>query len=181
MNSYQRIKEVMKELVKQKPFEAITVTMICQDAYISRKTFYTFYHDKYDVIEKIVVDDIIEKCYRILDLTKGFQVDETMIVEKMYQCFYNDQEFYAKAINIEGGNLLKNCLLCCFEEFNLNMFEKTRVSLIEKEYAAYFFAASQVALIEKWIVDGFVLTPKKLAKQYQKWAYDSYIHNYLKK
>ena len=181
MNSYKKIKDVMKELVKQMPFEMITVTMICQNAHISRKTFYAFYHDKYDVIERIVVDDIFEKFCKIFDLTRGFQVDKTMIIEKMYQHFYDDQEFYARAINIEGRNSLKNCLLCCFEEFNLEMFKDAQVSLLEKEYVAYFFAASQVAIIEKWIVDGFLLTPKELAEYYQKWAYESYIHHYLKR
>lgn len=33
--------------------------MICQMANVSRKTFYALYHDKYEVIERIVVDNVI--------------------------------------------------------------------------------------------------------------------------
>lgn len=46
MKSYHKIENAMRELVKKKPFETITVKMICQHAGVSRKTFYSIYQDK---------------------------------------------------------------------------------------------------------------------------------------
>ena len=50
------IKTTMLELMKKKPFNKITVKEICENAYTSRITFYTYYEDKYDLIEDIATD-----------------------------------------------------------------------------------------------------------------------------
>ncbi|MBY8910940.1 TetR/AcrR family transcriptional regulator, partial [Salinicoccus roseus] len=38
-------------LLEQKPFESITVQDISSEAMINRGTFYTYYKDKYELIE----------------------------------------------------------------------------------------------------------------------------------
>ena len=50
------IKTTMLELMKKKPVNKITVKEICENAYTSRITFYTYYEDKYDLIEDIATD-----------------------------------------------------------------------------------------------------------------------------
>ena len=90
--------------------------MICQMANVSRKTFYALYHDKYEVIERIVVDNVISDLKGMLELLGKVELNQPIILEKMYQHFYDEKEFYVKAINIEGNNSLEHCLLYCFED-----------------------------------------------------------------
>ena len=45
------LKESMRELMREKPFEKITVTEICKRASTGRVTFYNYYEDKYDLLE----------------------------------------------------------------------------------------------------------------------------------
>lgn len=44
------LKESLMNLVRQKPFEKITVKEICENANTGRVTFYTYYKDKYDLL-----------------------------------------------------------------------------------------------------------------------------------
>ena len=178
MKSYHKIENAMRELVKKKPFETITVKMICQHAGVSRKTFYSIYQDKYEVIERIVISDVIDELKEMLNLIGDIEFNQPIILEKMYQHFYDERDFYSKAMDIEGKNSLEHCLLYCFEEINLELLKDVKITLLEKEYAAYFFAASQVMLIKKWLLDGMVLTPQEMAENYTKWAVLAMVKNY---
>lgn len=45
------IEDTFLNLIKEKPFSDITIKDICDDAMISRSTFYAHYKDKYDLLE----------------------------------------------------------------------------------------------------------------------------------
>ncbi len=45
------LKEALIELLKIKTFNKITVSQICEKAYVNRVTFYTHYQDKYELYE----------------------------------------------------------------------------------------------------------------------------------
>ena len=49
-----------KELMLQIPFEKITIKMITDHASVIRPTFYNHFHDKYELVEWIVNDEIID-------------------------------------------------------------------------------------------------------------------------
>ena len=48
------IENAMILLLQRKEFSKITIRDICQEALVSRSTFYAHYLDKYDLLEKIV-------------------------------------------------------------------------------------------------------------------------------
>ena len=43
----------MKKLMRKKPFEKISVSDICEDCGINRKSFYYHFRDKYDLVNWI--------------------------------------------------------------------------------------------------------------------------------
>ena len=47
------------------------------------------------------------------------------------------------------------------------------------DYLTYFYSASHVMLIKKWITDGYILTPRQAAGYYQEWAVSALVNNYL--
>lgn len=47
------IETAFNQLLLEKSFDVITVTDICDTADISRKTFYTYYADKYELIDSL--------------------------------------------------------------------------------------------------------------------------------
>ena len=50
------LKETLIRLLDEKPFEKLTVTEICKEAQTSRITFYTYYGDKYDLLQELYSD-----------------------------------------------------------------------------------------------------------------------------
>ncbi len=50
------LKETLIKLIKEKPFEKINVTNLCKLAQTSRITFYTYYEDKYALLEELFQD-----------------------------------------------------------------------------------------------------------------------------
>lgn len=67
--SYRRMDKVILnafiELSQEMPFENITVQKIADAALISRYTFYTHFHDKYEVAERIQ-DDMYQEFIRLI-------------------------------------------------------------------------------------------------------------------
>ena len=52
----QNLKSTMLRMMDSKPFEKIYVTELCREANTSRITFYTYYEDKYDLLQDIYND-----------------------------------------------------------------------------------------------------------------------------
>ncbi len=50
------LKQTLIQLLEDKPFEQITVKELCDQAYVSRITFYTHYKDKYALVDEIFED-----------------------------------------------------------------------------------------------------------------------------
>ena len=50
------LKQSLLDLLGQKPFQKVTVTEICENACTSRITFYTYYEDKYALVEDLSND-----------------------------------------------------------------------------------------------------------------------------
>lgn len=100
-NAKERIVEAFDALMLEQPFESISVTQVCRQARVSRKTFYNHFKDKHDVVGNIFISDILSTVY---DLQKyGF--GGTEILTKMYQRFLLKKEFYRNAIQTEGQDL----------------------------------------------------------------------------
>ena len=47
----------LKKLLSRRPMDRITVQDVTDDAAVSRKTFYYHFHDIYDLMEWLVVDE----------------------------------------------------------------------------------------------------------------------------
>ena len=50
------LKKTLRQMVMEKPFEKISVTELCKRAKTSRITFYTYYSDKYDLLNQCFED-----------------------------------------------------------------------------------------------------------------------------
>lgn len=59
LKTKQKLKEALVRLLKDKPFEHITVTELCRESGTSRITFYTYYGDKYDLADDYFQDMLL--------------------------------------------------------------------------------------------------------------------------
>lgn len=54
IKTLRQIDTALLENLKEHPFQKITIDMLCKSALINRSTFYKYYEDKYDLLERYV-------------------------------------------------------------------------------------------------------------------------------
>jgi AcrR family transcriptional regulator len=171
MTPYETIKESLKTLLLTTSLQNITVKEICEKAFVSRKTFYEHFSDKYDVIDKIIRDDVIQSVVNLHDLLPKTTNRQVLISERFYQNIYNNREFYIRLNKGKGRDCLKNSLFFYLFEGNAKLMQKyfPMLSVEEKEYINYFIATSQILMIIKWLLEGCKITPHVMAEYYCKY------------
>lgn len=179
MKAQMKIETVTKELVGLYGFEDIKVKLICEKAGVSRKTFYTFYKDKYDVIESIFYNDIFLYSLKLYELFGDVRNVTPLVLEKIYQKYYDDKPFYTNAFKITGNHSFEESIVYHLNIFNQKLLEKQSINSYEKEFISYYFSGSQTIILKKWIKDGMVMSPKELSKLHQQLVNDSFLKNYF--
>ncbi len=146
------IGESLKVLMRDHPFEKITIKMITDEAGVIRPTFYNYFCDKYEVVEWIFNEYIIEKVRAMFEqkmYTEGLKL--------LFVCMKNDCTFYRKAFEITGQNaftdIIRNSLHNLFlSEMNEIYIEnRTNNPLVTAELVAAFYANSLSSLLQMWI------------------------------
>lgn len=103
--------QAMKELMLEKKFEKISVTDICNQCGMNRKSFYYHFRDKYDLVNWIFYVGFMDH------VSLGdYQVDEGennpdrpwKLLTAVLDYFYEDRAFYKKALMIEGQNSFRD-------------------------------------------------------------------------
>ena len=96
------LKQTMREMQGEMPFEKITVKEVCERAMTSRITFYNYYNDKYALLEELFSDMNLELEHRFQELQKHNQADDPAIsYQNLLDCFI---ELHQKNENIFREN-----------------------------------------------------------------------------
>lgn len=95
----------MKKLMRQRPFEKISVSDICNDCGINRKSFYYHFRDKYDLVNWIFYVGFIGNL-DVANYQNGWEC-----LSDMLHYFYSERTFYRAALKIEGQNSLRDYLV----------------------------------------------------------------------
>lgn len=141
-----------KELLLQNSFEKITIKMITDHANVIRPTFYNHFHDKYELLEWIFRDEV-------LDEAEIFE-REGKIEEGIYHIFskfYEDREFYRKAFEITGQNGFADTLADMFTSFykeaasrNLKIVKETKLSV---DTVARYYSSGLITMLKMLVGD----------------------------
>lgn len=100
------IKKALFKLMKEKDFDRITVQDIADESMINRNTFYLHYLDKYDLLEKITEQHLLQferSLEARVDITTSFT--ENDFKETLKSVFHNieqNMEFYQIQLNSNG-------------------------------------------------------------------------------
>lgn len=90
----------LKEILVEKAFGNISVEDICKNAGVSRRTFYRYFLDKYELLNWVYEWDMQA------GIQNGGQGDEENkeYLINMCVCFSDNRDFYKRALNVEGQN-----------------------------------------------------------------------------
>ena len=176
VSAKQKIAESFRDLIVNKcvPYEKIAVYQICDQAMVSRKTFYVHFKSKADLVDFIVYENIISKLINMDDAAVALMKNPSMLStlpeavnQLVYKELSEDQEFYSR-LCCKAGTLdspLVESLIKNIQQLNLRMLEKIGYNGPEwmRDYISYFHAAGNAVLIQRWIRRGMKESPEELA------------------
>lgn len=132
------LRDTLIKMLKERPFEQITVTELCKEAETSRITFYAHYNDKYEL-----VDDVYNDMMKLV-------IENYWVIEKENNKEGNPVESFC--------NLLESIILVC--EKNLDLF-----MLVTSEENPYLYF-SLYQYLQKNIEMSILLNEKNLSPKY---------------
>lgn len=148
----------LRELMEEVPFDKIQVAHICERCDMNRKSFYYHFKDKYDLLNWIFDTEIISFIQSIVERQRFEQHLET--VQDICNYLYENQNFYRKALKIEGQNSFKEH----FHEY-IRPILKIRLSYLigtdVDDFELDFFADATVCTMERWLQDKNCMPPDK--------------------
>ncbi|MGN0627132.1 MAG: TetR/AcrR family transcriptional regulator [Oscillospiraceae bacterium] len=148
------------ELVVSKGTSEVSVTEICRKCNVSRKTFYYYFVDRYDLLEQIFVEEVEAPLKESME-TEQEPKDYLL---NFYNHFLLNKSFYIIAIKENGQNSLFENIIERLEKVNMVRIEKYYPDIRQREYISYKFAASQAMLLKKWISEGMDESPEFMAE-----------------
>lgn len=82
-----------RELMEHEKFDSITTSGIIEKSGVSRATFYKHFKDKYDLLESIVREEIVDACF--------YEVERSVAERELevLRCFGLHKRFYAHAFD----------------------------------------------------------------------------------
>ena len=147
----------LRELMASVPFDKIQVAHICERCDMNRKSFYYHFKDKYDLLNWSFDMDFIAFAQKFSD-SQSF---EQRVAELREVCtyFYENRDFYRKALKIEGQNSFSEH----FREYIIP-FLKDRLSWYLTgdrldDFELNFFTDAVVCTVERWLSDRKCMPP----------------------
>lgn len=144
----------LKELMEEGPFEKINIASICGRCGMNRKSFYYHFKDKYDLVNWIFDTDFIALMMNRPD-------DRWGSFKMICEYFYENRNFYRKALRITGQNSFSEHL----REFARPLLRDRIVSILNgktvPQICIDFITDGLVCSIERWLLDKDCIPPEE--------------------
>ncbi len=150
----------MNECMKRAQIESITVKDICQEANVSRQTFYRCFEDKYDLINWYF-DRILNESFR--QMGQGKTVRDSLI--KKFNYIKEEYLFFRVSFATDTQNNLRDHDFEMIFDFYQNYLRQNGVEVTDsiKDILEMYCYAS-VYMTVKWVLNGVKESPEKLAE-----------------
>lgn len=143
----QIILDATVKLMKANKPNKLTVQNILDEAHVSRSTFYSFFSDKYDVINYYF------KSYLDSTVNKNQNLENSCA----FQFLYDNKDYFIKAFSVEGQNSFEDF----FYNFNYDYCTKMYLANTNKESLSYedrlsieFYCMGGMHLAKQWLKGG---------------------------
>lgn len=151
-------------LLKQKPIDKITVKEICDLAEINRATFYKYYLNAFDLLEKIEDEILGEFQETVQNITKE-NINEILI--QLLKRIKENSDLYITLFSGYGDTkFILKIFHICYTEFSAyisRQFPETAESHRAWGYV-YYTVQGISGVLQYWIFDGMTIPPENTAE-----------------
>ena len=161
-------------MVQTMPMAKITVSELCKRVGVSRKTFYTYFESRDDLLASIISADIvspIKQLYPLFGCTNE-SVSMPLLNKMLYQSIYSHKEFYLRAVTQTEERIFVHAINAGLRECHEFVRTLTCDGPLDApfEYASSFLTGAQASLVVKWIRSGMDVTPEQLGAWFDAWG-----------
>ena len=172
------IKETLVELLNEKEINKITVSEICKQADINRATFYRYYLDAYDLLDKIKEEFVNE----LIAISNKLDDDYTVAsFSKILLTVFLDNKKLVKVLFNKRSDLyfLSEILELAYDKCYYRWNKNCNIDEEEIEYAAIFIFNGALGIINFWIQNNFDKNIDDICNIIENLSYNG-INKYLK-
>ena len=162
----EKLRQALTHLLSQKPLKNITVREIADSVDINRGTFYLYYKDVYDMIEKLELE-MMDEFNDIVKLRVSQNSDATPepILSDVFTFLAENADMCLVLLGPNGDlsfvNKLKELVRerCLYYWTQIYNAKSTRYF----DYFYAFFISGCIGLFEEWLNSGMKETPEEMA------------------
>ena len=151
----------LKKLMKEQGFEKISVSEICEECGMNRKSFYYHFRDKYDLVNWIFYDAFLANL-QVASYENGWDA-----LTELCRKFYEDRDYYIEALKIKGQNSFCDYVTETIEPLVAYFTEDLFKREAEKEFFCTFFTDALLHSISRWLENNMSMTPEEFVKNIQ--------------
>ena len=158
------------ELMRDKPFEKITIRELCELANVNRSTFYLHYEDIYALLHYIEDDTLTWVESFIKELSGLFHEGEKSIVdalERLFECFLKNSKHLQVLMSEHGDQAFQKRVfraayqMCDFSSMQSQL--KIEKALTEDLYFI-FLVSGGVGIVQHWLKNDLKESPREIAE-----------------
>ena len=157
------IRKCFFTLLKEKPLNKITVKSICEQAQINRTTFYRYYSDSYDLMEKLETEllDSFQSYVRDISIQGPEQA-----IEAMMNAVKDNTELYTILISDNADRHYIDKMVSNSYQFFQRGFDRRYPQLTPKQrkWLYYYMAQGCISIVLDWVDGGTKEAPKDVAR-----------------
>lgn len=151
------LKDVFLRMVTRKSFDDIQIAELCEEAMISRATFYNYFEDKYDLMNWIL-EDFLEQLYPEMDIPQDHGPRVHSLIDQFYDVLDQNRETFYSIFrhNPKGSTLYQACYENILEGIQRMLASctnsiryKVPLELVDKMNAHAVLAVTEYAYVEK--------------------------------
>lgn len=150
--------------MKRQPYEKITLTDLCRQLALPRKTFYRYFPTKDDCLLALI-DHTLSDCNDIA--LKGWSGGATLDSQAQLRFFRYWQE-HRVFLDVMQTNGLEPLLLDRTTMIVDRMKEKSPPATFAREQVEYFIAHGLMHTVIRWHKFGFRSTPEEMAEVFER-------------
>ena len=166
-----QIEECLYENLLQRPYPSVSISDLCHQLGISRKSFYNYFPDK-DSCFRALISDKLQACilHMTTDLPENATEEEAIA---LYLSFWKEEK---NLLDIIARNnllplLVEQCICFLREEDQSILPFLNTPQLKTDDFVLAGFVSVQITLILQWYLHNFVTPLEEMVRAYQRLLY----------
>jgi len=157
------IKDTFIILLEEKTINKITVTELCSRCEINRATFYRYYDDVYDLMEKLKGQYVCELKNAISISKDDYTISG--FTSEILEVILKNKELSRILFSLKNGkdfldDVLDIAHMKCVEKWNRS---GKNISQAKVGYLSTFISAGTIGILDEWIQNDFMESPSEIA------------------